>query len=90
MEPNKKLEIKEVLDNVLSPLDAARDVKENFRSIQFKQDRAAAIQMYDFLHNDALSVAIKEITVVVSTFLIFVIFIKYLLKFLDIYPIIYL
>jgi len=69
MQTTKKLELKEVLDNVLLPLDASWCVKENFRSIQFKQDRAVAIQMYDFLHNDALSVAIKEITVVVSTFL---------------------
>ena len=43
-------------------------VKENFRSIQFKQDRAAAVHMYDFWHKDALSVGIKEITDVVSTF----------------------
>jgi len=43
-------------------------VKENFRSIQFKQDRVAAIQMYELWHKDALSVDIKEITDVVSTF----------------------
>ena len=43
-------------------------VKENFRSIQFKQDRAAAIQMYELWQKDALSVDIKEITEVVATF----------------------
>ena len=43
-------------------------VKENFRDIQFKQDRAEAISMYAYWRMDALHSKIKEITEVVEMF----------------------
>jgi len=46
----------------------AWQIKENFRDIQFRQDRAEAISMYHLWRQDALNAQIKEITEVVETF----------------------
>ena len=43
-------------------------VKENFRDIQFRQDRPEAISMYAYWRMDALHSKIKEITEVVDMF----------------------
>lgn len=46
----------------------AWQIKENFRDIQFKQDRTEAISMYAYWRMDALNATIKEITEVVEMF----------------------
>ena len=46
----------------------AWQIKENFRDIQFRQDRAEAISMYAYWRMDARNAKIKEIDEVVEMF----------------------
>lgn len=46
----------------------AWQIKENFRDIQFRQDRAQAVSIYHWWRQDALNAQIKEITEVIEVF----------------------
>jgi transposase len=58
----------EAIKNTNYETSRAWQVKENFRDIQFRQDRKEAFDMYHWWRQDALNANIKEITEVVEMF----------------------
>ena len=58
----------EAINKTNYAVSRAWQVKENFRDIQFRQDRVMAILMYHWWRQNALNAQIKEITEVVEMF----------------------
>ncbi|MFT3751503.1 MAG: transposase [Paludibacter sp.] len=58
----------EAISNGNYAVSRAWQIKENFRDIQFRQDRAQAISMYAYWRMDAKHAKIKEINEVVEMF----------------------
>jgi transposase len=58
----------EAINNTNYAVSKAWQIKENFRDIQFRQDRAEAFSIYNRWRKNALSSQIKEITEVVEIF----------------------